>query len=146
MKKIIMAVVLTALTLGNVAFAGEKEIEKRVQVAFQKEFVGAADIQWHKYDSYVQVDFTFNSMHLSAYYNNAGESLGLVRHIRFSMLPLALQFDLHKNYKGYWISEIYELANKAGTTYHLTIENADKSIQLRSDGSGDWEVTKKEVK
>ena len=57
-----------------------------------------------------------------------------------------LQIGQKKNYKGYWITEIYELANGDGTRYYLTLENANKKIKLGSTGSDNWEVVKKQEK
>ncbi len=138
MKKMIMAISFIALTIGNMAFAGEKEIDKRVKQNFEKEFAGAVDVKWYSLDDYVQVDFTFRDMRLMGYYSQDGETLGLARHITFSSLPLQLQLDVKKSYKDYWITQIYELDNKEGTRYFITIENADKSIKLGSIGSTGW--------
>lgn len=146
MKKIIMALAFIAFTVGNVAFAGEKEIDKKVKQAFDQEFVGAADIQWYRYDEYTKVDFTFNTMHLVAYFNNDGEKLAVVRNIHFSALPLDLQLGFRRNYKGYWITQICEVATKDGTQYRLTLENAERTIKLQSDESIGWEVMAKESK
>ena len=146
MKKLMITLAFIALILGNVAFAGEKGIDKRIRQAFEKEFSGAIDVQWYSYEEYIKVEFTLNNMRLRAWYNNDGETLALIRNIQFSSLPLKLQFDLKKNYKDYWITQIYELANKEGTQYNLVLENADLAIRLHSNGSNEWEFTEKEGK
>jgi len=146
MKKVIIALGLMAITFGSTAIASDKEIDKTVQQAFNKEFAGAADVQWHSNDHYVQVEFTFNSMRLVAYYNNDGETLAVVRNIYFSSLPLALQMDLRKIDKGYWITTICEVTTHDGTQYRVTLDNAEKNVQLSSNGISGWEVIKKEVK
>jgi len=146
MKKVMIALVFIAFTLGNAAFAGEKGIDKRVRQAFEKEFAGALDVQWYPYDEYIKVDFTFNNMRLRAWYNNDGETLALFRNIQFSQLPLMLQLDLKKSYKGYWITQIYELSNEKETQYHVVLENADMAMQLRSSGNNDWKFVRKEPK
>ena len=58
-------------------------------------------------------------------------------------LPLALQADLKKNYQSYWISNLFEAATSEGTTYYITIEDADQSIVLKSDNARDWDQYKK---
>ena len=141
-----MVVVFIGLVLGNSVFAGEKEVGKRVLRAFQKEFIGAADVQWRTYDDYTRVDFTFNNVPLVACYSSDGIRLALIRNILFSSLPLALQFDLGKRYKGYWVSQLYELVNGEGTQYRLTLQSADQMIHLRSNGSDGWNVVKEEEK
>ena len=84
-------------------------------------------------------------MQLAGFYSKDGRMLGVARNIHFSSLPLMLQIGQRKNYKGYWITEIYELTNGDGTRYYLTLENADKKMKLGSTGS-DWEVIKTQEK
>jgi len=146
MKKIIIALVLITFMLANTAFAGEKEISERVQKAFEKEFAGAVDVQWSIYDDYIKVDFSLKDMRLIACYNNEGETLAVVRNIHSSLLPLLLQFDLKKIYKNYWITDLFELADSGGTHYYLTLENADGTVQLHSNGNNEWEFVRKERK
>ena len=146
MKKVIIALGLMAITFGNTAMAHDKEIDKHVQQAFNKEFAGAVDVQWHPASEYVQVEFTFNSMRLVAYYNNDGETLAVVRNIYFSSLPLALQMDLKKIAKGYWITKICEVTTHEGTKYRVTLNNAEKTVELSSNGNSGWEIIKREAK
>jgi len=70
-----------------------------------------------------------------ACYSFAGVRLALTRNILFSSLPLALQFDIVKKYRNGWVSQLYELVNGKETQYRLTLENADQTIHLWSNGS-----------
>jgi len=148
MKKMIMALAFIAVTIGSAAFAGTggKDIDERIKRAFEKEYAGAADVTWYVYDEYIKVDFSLDGMQLAGFYSKDGRMLGVARNIYFSSLPLMLQIGQKKSYKGYWITEIYELANGDGTRYFLTLENADKVIKLGSTGSNNWEVVKKQEK
>lgn len=148
MKKLIMALAFIAVTIGNAAIAGSggKDIDEHIKKAFEKEYAGAAGVTWYVYDNYIKVDFSFSGMQLAGFYSKDGRMLGVARNIYFSSLPLMLQIDEKKNYKGYWITEIYEFANGDGTRYHLTLENADTIVKLRSSGSDNWEVVKKQDK
>ena len=148
MKKMIMVLALLAVTIGNVAFAGTggREIDRRIRHAFEKEFSGASEVRWYAYDNYVKVDFNFNNMYLMVFYSKDGETIGVARNISFSSLPLMLQFGRAKVYKDYWITNLYEMATGDSTRYYMTLENADMSVRLVSDGSGNWELDKKEEK
>lgn len=148
MKKMIMALAFIAVTIGSAAIAGTggKDIDERIKRAFEKEYAGAADVTWYVYDEYIKVDFSFNGMQLVGFYSKDGRTLGVARNIYFSSLPLMLQIEQKKNYKGFWITEIYELANGDGTRYYITMENADKIIKLGASGSDNWEVVKKQDK
>ena len=147
MKKMIMALAFIAVTIGNTAIAGSGgKVDERIKRAFEKEYVGAADVKWYVYNEYIKVDFTFSGMQLVGFYNKDGRMLGVARNIYFSSLPLLLQIEQRKNYKDYWITEIYELANGDGTRYFITLENANKVIKLGSTGTDNWEVVKKQDK
>jgi hypothetical protein len=145
MKKMILALVIMAVTFGT-AMAHEKEIDKNIQQRFDKEFAGAADVRWSSNGQYAQVEFTYNNMRLYAYYNSQGETLAVIRNMYFSSLPLALQLDLKKNYREYWITKICEVTTKDGTQYRVTLENVDRTVQLNSNGSDGWEFASKEAK
>lgn len=146
MKKIIIALGLIAMTFGNTAMAHEKEVDKRIQQVFNKEFVGAADVQWYINEKYIEVDFTYTGMRLTAYYDIEGEILAVVRNIQFSALPLSLQLDLKKNYKDYWITKICEVTDRDGTQYRVTVEKSDRVVQLTSNGNFSWGVLKRQAK
>lgn len=146
MKKVIMAVALTVITVGSTAFAGEITIDKRVQKAFEHEFVGAANVKWSTFDDYIKVDFSLNDVSLIAVYNYSGDKLAVIRNIQFSVLPLALQFKKQKRYDDYWVSQLFEVVNEAGTHYYLTVENANETIRLVSHESCNWEMIGKEEK
>ena len=148
MKKMIMVLAFFAVAIGNAAIAGTGggEVDKRIRKAFDKEYAGAGDVKWYVYDEYTKVDFTFNSMQLVGFYSKDGEMLGIARNIPFSSLPLMLQIEQKKDYKDFWITEIYELAKTEGTRYYITLENAGKVIKLGSTGSDNWEVVRKQDK
>jgi ABC-type glycerol-3-phosphate transport system substrate-binding protein len=148
MKKMIMVLAFIAVAIGNAAIAGTGggEVDKRIRKAFEKEYAGAANVKWYVFDEYTKVDFTFNGMQLVGFYTKDGEMLGVARNIPFSSLPLMLQIGQKKDYKDYWITEIYELAKTDGTRYYLTLENANRVIKLGSTGSDNWEVVKKHEK
>jgi hypothetical protein len=143
MKKMIMAMAIITFTFGNGVFAGEKEIDKRVQQAFEKEFAGATDVHWYEYPEFIKVSFTYDDLYLIACYNSDGEKLALIRNILVSVLPLKLQINFKAEYQDYWVSLLYELSDKNGTQYNLTLENAQRIVYLRSDGNHNWQVVRK---
>jgi len=55
---------------------------------------------------------------------------------------MLLQSSLKNDYSNFWISDLYELAKYDGSSYYVTIENANQKIVLRSNGNG-WTVHKK---
>lgn len=144
MKKIMLLLGVLAVSFGAVnANPGSEEVDARVLGAFKKEFATAKDITWTLAVNYYQASFVYNDQHITAYYNREGELLGLARFVSPVDLPMALQADLKKNYQSYWISNLFEAATNEGTSYYITIEDADQSIVLKSDNARDWDHYKK---
>lgn len=148
MKKVILSLV-TVLMIGISAFASKNDEVNQLAVSnFHKEFASARNIVWDQRQDYLKVTFTMNEQVLFAYYNNNGELQAVVRNLVSSQLPINLLSDMKKDYNGFWISDLFEVASDNETTYYVTMENADKKIVLRSNGAESWSVyakTKKDV-
>lgn len=142
MKKIVLTL---AIILGGIgaAFAGEEEVNAKVLGAFKKEFSAAKEITWTVASNYYMASFVYNDQHVSAYYNNEGELMGLTRYISPADLPLSLQSDLKKNHGEYWISDLFEVSKESGTAYYITLENADSSVVLKATNGKSWDHYKK---
>ena len=61
-------------------------------------------------------------------------------------LPINLLTDLKKDYTGFWISDLFEIASDDQMSYYITLENADKRIVLKSEGTDGWQVYSKQRK
>ena len=141
MKKIIITL---AIALSSYAsFAGEETVSSAVLNSFSQEFAGAKDVQWVTTKDCYKASFVLNSQHVIAFYNLDGELLGLSRNISSLDLPLGLQGNLKKEYKEYWISDLFEVSNGDGTNYYITVEKADSKIILKSGIGSKWTVYKK---
>lgn len=149
MKKIIMTVLIAMSSVSAVfagrtpAFGGEEKINARVLDAFNKEFRTAKEISWTVAENYYEATFVYNDEYISAYYNTDGELIGLTRNISLGYLPLTLQNDLMKNYKDYWVSGLFEVNKDSGTSYYITVEDADSKIVLRATDGISWSVHRK---
>ncbi|HEY4205625.1 MAG TPA: hypothetical protein VGM31_02390 [Puia sp.] len=145
MKKTILSIA-AVLMMGFSVFAAkddEKDINQSVVRSFHQEFVNAKNIKWEQKTDFVKVQFSLNDQVLFAYYDNDGKLTAIVRNIISDQLPISLLTSLKKEYTGYWISELFELASNDQTTYYVTLENADKKIVLRSLGVDSWDVYSK---
>ena len=146
MKKVIFVTAMM-LTVGMTAFAGKKdEISSLVTSSFSKDFASAKQVKWQKERNFVKATFTLDNEVMYAYYNESGELMGLVRNILSDKLPIGLMTGLKKNYSGYWITDLFEMAANGQSTYYVTIENAEETVMLVSEGSGSWSVNKKAKK
>jgi|SRR6186713_112127 len=148
MYKTILSIAIVFM-MGTSAFAGTNDEVNQLAVrSFHKEFVNAKNIVWEQKQDYVKVTFSMNDQVLFAYYNNEGDLTAVVRNIISDQLPISLLTSLKNEYTSFWISDLFEIASNDQTTYYVTIENADKKIVLRSNGTENWSVyakTKKEA-
>lgn len=147
MKKSILTWVLL-LTVGLTStFANIKEnVNEQVISAFKKDFGTAQDVSWEKTKEISKATFKLNDQVMFAYYAEGGNLLAVIRNIVSSQLPINLLSDLKKNYSGYWISDLFEMASDDTTSYYVTVENGDQSIVLKSSGLNSWETFKKDKK
>ncbi|TMI79613.1 MAG: hypothetical protein E6H10_15040 [Bacteroidetes bacterium] len=146
MKKIMMLLAMVLTLTTTWAFTGEEAIDKQALNAFKSEFAGATDAAWTVGTNYYKVAFSLNDQKLFAFYNSTGEFLAVTRYISSLQLPLNLQTSLKKACTNYWISDLFELANSDGTTYYVTLENADTKIVFKSVDGSSWSVYQKSKK
>lgn len=125
------------------AAAGEDNVSPKVLDAFKTEFNTAKEVEWTVGSNYYKATFTYNDKHVFAYYDTEGELLGLTRYLSPLDLPLALQSSLKKTYAGYWISDLFEVAKNNGTSYYITLENADTKMVLKAADATEWSVYQK---
>jgi len=148
MKKISLSIAIV-LMMGLGAFAAkndESDVNQQVVKSFHREFANARNVKWEQKVGYVKVEFTLNDQVLFAYYNNEGQMTAVVRNIVSDQLPISLLTSLKRDYTGFWISELFEVAADEQTNYYVTLENADKKIVLRSSGIDSWDVYSKSRK
>jgi len=150
MKKMLVTLAVAVSTLS--AFAGNspanrvssgEEVNQKVLKAFKTEFSTASDVKWTAGSEYFEATFYYHERYLFAYYNPDGELLGVSRHISPMDLPLTLQKKLKEGYEDSWISSLFEVSKNDGTTYYVTLENADSRIVLKSTDTYGWTFYKK---
>lgn len=146
MKKM-MVVLAMMLTVSSItAFAGDGDVSTKVLNAFQQDFSNTADVQWTSGDNYYKASFLFNKQYISAYYSPEGELYGVTRYISSLDLPLNLLIKLKKDYDQFWITDLFELSKNEGTSYYITLEDADTKIILKASDGSDWSTHKKTKK
>jgi hypothetical protein len=149
MKQFILSIA-TVLMMGVSAFAANNNdnVNQQAKQSFQKDFATARNVTYEQKPDYVKVTFSINDQVLFAYYNNNGELQAVVRNIVSEQLPINLLTELKKSYGDYWISDLFEVASDDQTSYYVTVENKDRKIVLKSDGTSSWTAfskTKKDV-
>lgn len=146
MKKsiLIWAVLLIATT--SFSFANtHDDSNTNAKTSFKKDFENAQDIKWETKTKFIKATFKLGDKVICAYYSKDGDLVAMTRNILSSDLPITKQIDLAKNYKGYWITDLFEINANQETSYYVTLENADYKLILKSDSNG-WNEYKKETK
>lgn len=140
MKKIILSLVMV-ITVAASAFAGDETIDKRIAKAFNKEFAAAKDPVWSVIENNVyKVTFSFYDRNISAFYDKKGYLIGVTRYMLSTELPYYLQKELKEYYNDYWVVNLFELSKESGTSYHVILKNAAKTIVLSSNENNNWEL------
>lgn len=138
-----MLVMLIMVGIGS-AFANTgKEINEKIAASFKNDFASATDVKWEKTKQFVKVTFSQNQQIMFAYYMEDGSLVAVTRNLTVGQLPLNLLTSYKKNYKDYWVSDLFEMVNGSDTDYYLSLENGDQTIVLKSNGTNGWEVFKK---
>ena len=147
MKKLITAVVLSSVLMVTTAFANKTEsVNIKVENAFKQEFTQAKDVNWQKTDNYYKAEFKLNNEVMTAYFAPDGELMGVIHNMLSTQLPINLQTSLKKDYDGYWITELFEMAKSDSNSYFVTLHNADQIITLESTDGSSWTTYSKTKK
>jgi len=144
MKKLVLTLAIAITTLS--AFAGEVGVDQKVLNSFNKDFKTAREVEWTVGTNYYRADFTYNEKHVFAYYDMNGNLTALTRYVSPNDLPLALQGSLKKSFSEYWISDLFEVSNNEGTSYYVTVENAETKLVLKASDGKTWDQYKRSKK
>ena len=144
MKSLIILFTVISSFVSTSSSAMEPEVSRIAMENFQATFTDATDVKWTVGDTYYKADFQLNGQYASAYYDmEANELIATTRNLSSLQLPIALQASLKSDYQDFWVSELFEVSNEAGTHYYVTLENADNKLVLKSASFSDWKTYKK---
>lgn len=62
------------------------------------------------------------------------------RNIISSQLPSKLLTSIRKNYKNYWITNLYKESLNGKVSYFITLENADQTVKLNTSRTTGWSI------
>ena len=143
MKKTIITTAIILLAALQVSFASDEgQINKRTVASFKSDFKDAHVINWSTQRQFAVATFNLNGQVMMAYYSPEASLVAVVHHIPVDHLPIFLLTQLKKNYSDYWVSGLFEAAVDGDSHYHLTLENGDQILTLKSVNTTDWAVEK----
>jgi hypothetical protein len=145
MKKILFTLTILLSLASFSSFANEETVTPGVLQSFKSSFKNAQDVNWSVVQNFYKANFVMNGQHVAAFYDASGELVALSRNISSVQLPISLQTGLKQRYQGFWISDLFEVANDSGTSYYVTLENGDTKLVLKSTENG-WATFQKQRK
>jgi hypothetical protein len=147
MKKSILIWAVLLLTTTSFSFANHAdEINKSVKTSFKRDFGSPDMVKWESQKEFLVATFSLNGKITYAYYSKSGNLIAVTRNILSTQLPIRQILSLDKNYKGYWITDLFEIDANQETSYFISLENADYKLVLKSDAFEGWSEYKKEKK
>lgn len=147
MKKNFFILAVSLLTTISTVFAENGgSVNEKIAQTFNKEFVGATQVNWEHGKTFAKATFTLNGQIMFAYYTMNGEQLAVTRNLFSSQLPITLLADLKKDYSNYWISDLFEMSTANESAYYIKLESSDHSLVLKATIASGWQLYKKERK
>jgi hypothetical protein len=147
MKRLVLTLTIALSLIGFSSFATKDDsVAPAALRSFNTAFKSATEVSWSINANYFKANFALNGQYVTAYYDAEGSMIALTRNISSLQLPITLQASLKKNYDGYWITDLVELANDEGTSYYISVENAGARLVLKSSVNSGWSVYKKQRK
>jgi hypothetical protein len=61
-------------------------------------------------------------------------------------LPIGLLTNLKNDYSQYWVTDLFEVNNKEGVHYYITLEDAETVLKLSSSNGSEWKFVEKNKK
>jgi hypothetical protein len=134
MKTILFALSLFAASIFNQANAAGTFENPQAQASFESQFGKATNVQWTETGAFYQVRFTLDGIVSEAWYNAEGTLVALTRKQSVDSLPASLRAAL--DLKQRWVSDLTEVESESGTTWYITLEDADRKVVLQSSAGG----------
>lgn len=148
MKKSIVVFAVAMLGLAGSAFAGNVDpgVPTQVSAQFGQQFAKATEVQWETGRDFYKATFEDWGRTLFAFYAGNGDLMGVATNLSAAGLPQRLKDQLHRQYNGYWITDLFGYHNDNEHGLVLTLENADRVVILKSVSDGGWRVYRSTAK
>jgi hypothetical protein len=145
MKRLFFLLALMASLVSFSSYATDKKVSAVVLQSFNNSFKNATEVDWTAGENFYKANFNLNGQFLTAFFDNDGTFMAVTRQISPVQLPINLQASLKKHQEGLWITSLFEVASERGTTYYITLEDADNRIVYKATSST-WSVYQKQSK
>ena len=143
MKKIFLAALILGCSFR--VLADDPTVDEKVLTAFNKTFQYAQDVSWTVHTQSFEVKFKQDEITSRVTYDKEGNIIKTYRYYREDRLPLMVLARLKNRYPDKSIYGVVEESSEEGTTYHVTLEDANATVVLKSSACS-WSVLQKQRK
>ncbi len=141
-KKLLLVAALI-VTISASSFAAPKINSKAMQ-SFSKEYANASHVTWTAAETYTKASFVWNNQPMWAYYDEAGEYIGVGRTIDLKTIPLDAMKTIKERYGKYTATEAVEFDDAADTVnYYVSMENNKQKVILKISSDGNVGIFKR---
>jgi hypothetical protein len=145
MKRLFFILALMASLVSFSSYANDKKVSAVVLQSFNNSFKNATEVDWTAGENFYKAEFNLDGQYLTAFFGYDGKFMAVTKQISPVQLPINLQAALKKHQEGLWITSLFEVASETGTSYYITLEDADKRIIYKATSST-WSVYQKQFK
>lgn len=139
MKKIILTIATAALFSATVfaADGGKKgnessaNVSYSVQQEFNADFADAEHVVWTVTKNCQKADFVINGAKRTAFYNLAGDFMGVTQVVSYAAIPAKTQKLIAEKYSDYKPVDV--IVYQANTELNSTIDPTSYFVDLKSD-------------
>jgi len=144
MKKMFIAgLMLVAISGSTVACAQSMPVFKGMK-SFTSSFPGAETISCGSLSNCTEVDFTWKSHQMKAYYDTEGNCSGILRRVPTESLPLFLLMKINESFPGGVTTQVWEFYNDdKGLSYYVFLAAEKKDYILQATSAGFVNVIRK---
>jgi hypothetical protein len=145
--KRILTILTVMLSISLSSFAkGDDKVSPVVLESFKTSFKQATEVDWTVKEDMYKAQFNLEGQYITAFYNCDGKMVAMTRNIATTHLPISLQTSLKAQIEDLWITDLFEISNEEGTSYYVTLENADTKQVLKASANGEWSNYQKQRK
>jgi|SRR6185312_3606306 len=148
MKKATIVFGFAMFAVSGGAFAGSlgANVPPTVSSEFSQQFSKASHVQWEEGQDFYKATFEASGKTLFAFYTGTGDLMGVAANQPAAGLPQRLKDQLHRQYAGYWITDLFAYHNEDEGGLVITIENPDRIVVLKARGQSEWSLYRTTVK
>lgn len=146
--KFLLATLITVFSLVSTTShaSDDTKVSAAIIASFNTSFKNASEVKWSQTQNFYKAEFSLSGQYVTAYYDATASLIAVTRNVSSFQLPITLQTKLKISYENHWISDLFELSDDNGTAYYVTLENGDEKLTLKSTGTNDWSLYKKQRK